>query len=217
MPFLRHPILVRAVAGIAFAAVVTASLPLGTAAFAADTALPIIVAQAPAEPAAAPEAAAVGAETETAGLTLTADELETAFRAYRGSDCAGCHGWAGNGDKIGENPKGPSLRGMSYDTAALVEIIQCGRPGTLMPSHRRHAYSGENACFGMSEADLGNQLPPVGKTATEDQATAIAQYIQSEFYGRPDTPSLEECQKYYGKKPLCNGYSPAADIPPRAE
>jgi len=189
----------------AFAGALLAGLLAAGPGFAAEAPTTILLAQADA---AAPAAAApAAAETPT----FTPEQIEAGYRAFRGSDCAGCHGWAGNGDKIGENPKGPSLRSLGYDTALLVEVIQCGRPNTLMASHRRNAYS-DDSCYGMTAADLGDAKPPAGKTLTDEQATDIANYIQAELYGRPDTPSLEECQKYYGKKPLCNGYKSADEL-----
>lgn len=203
----RHSLL-----GSAFAGLLLAGLAFSTASTAAeDIRTSILVAQNDsAAPAAAAPAPAAPATAED-GPTFTAEQIEAGFRAFRGSDCAGCHGWAGNGDKIGENPKGPSLRSSGLDTAGLVEVIQCGRPGTLMPSHKLHAYD-DDSCYGMNAAAIGDAKPPAGKTLSDTQAMDIANYIQAELYGRPDTPSLEECQKYYGKKPLCNGYKSAAEL-----
>jgi mono/diheme cytochrome c family protein len=198
---LRHTFLASVFAGALFA-----GLTLAPAVNAAeDTRTTFLVAEGEATPASAPVAAPADMPT------FTPEQIEAGFRAFRGSDCAGCHGWAGNGDKIGENPKGPSLRSLGYDAASLIEVILCGRPGTVMPSHKNNAYK-DDSCYGMNEAAIGKDIPPKGKPMTLTQATDIANYIQSELYGRPDKASLEECQKYYGKKPLCSSFKPAAEL-----
>ena len=164
------------------------------------------------ETGAAPDAAEAAATGDAADDTTTAmidpAAAERGFKVWRGSDCAGCHGWAGNGDKIGENPKGPNLRELDYDAATLKEIILCGRPGTLMPSHDRDAYV-VDPCYGMTLEDVGADKPPVGKPMTSEEADDIVAFIQQDLFGKPQRPSIEECQRYYGKKPLCNSYAPA--------
>lgn len=131
---------------------------------------------------------------------------ERGFKVWRGSDCAGCHGWSGNGEKIGENPKGPNLRVLEYDADILKEIIMCGRPATFMAFHDERAYV-DDRCYGMVFADLGNTAPPKGKPMTDSQADDIVAFIIQDLYGKPERPSLEECQRYYGKKPVCNMYA----------
>jgi cytochrome c len=71
--------------------------------------LSLVAAPAHAQDTASSEAASSEAPvTELA--TVDPAAAERGFKVWRGSDCAGCHGWAGNGEKIGENPKGPNLR-----------------------------------------------------------------------------------------------------------
>ena len=159
-------------------------------------------------PARAQDASSASSEapavTEVAAVDPAA--AERGFKVWRGSDCAGCHGWSGNGEKIGENPKGPNLRELAYDAAILKEIIMCGRPATFMPSHDPKAYV-DDRCYGMVAADLGKTAPPVGKPMTSEQADDIAAFIIQDIQGKPTKPTLEECQRYYGKKPLCNMYA----------
>ena len=125
---------------------------------------------------------------------------------WKGSDCAGCHGWSGNGEKIGENPQGPNLRALDLDAATLKEIILCGRPSSKMPSHDTKAYV-DDRCYGLTKADLGMDTPITGKPMTADQADDIVAFIQSDLYGKPVRPTVEECQRFYGKKPMCNMYA----------
>ena len=158
-------------------------------------------------PAAAQDASsAASSEPATEVATVDPAAAERGFKVWRGSDCAGCHGWAGNGEKIGENPKGPNLRALSYDAATLKEVILCGRPGTLMPSHDPKAYD-DDRCYGLVAADLGDTKPPKGKPMTSEAADDIVAFIIQDLLGKPEKPSLEECQRYYGKKPLCNMYA----------
>jgi mono/diheme cytochrome c family protein len=149
-------------------------------------------------------ASSEAAVTEVA--TIDPAAAERGFKVWRGSDCAGCHGWAGNGEKIGENPKGPNLRVIEFDAATLKEVILCGRPSTLMPSHDPKAYD-DDRCYGLVEADLGKTKPPKGKPMTSEDADDIVAFIQQDIMGKPERPTLEECQRYYGKKPLCNMYA----------
>jgi hypothetical protein len=131
---------------------------------------------------------------------------ERGFKVWRGSDCAGCHGWAGNGEKIGENPKGSNLRAIEFDAATIKEVVLCGRPSTLMPSHDPKAYD-DDRCYGLLAADLGDTKPPKGKPMTASDADDLVAFIMQDIMGKPERPTLEECQRYYGKKPLCNMYA----------
>ncbi|AKR55066.1 hypothetical protein GCM10011321_17460 [Youhaiella tibetensis] len=145
------------------------------------------------------------ASAQDAKATYEQSQVDAGFKVFKGSDCAGCHGWAGNGQKIGENPDGPSLRSIDMDDAVLKETILCGRPGTNMPSHDPKAYT-DDRCYGMDAAAAEGMTPHKGKPMTSDQADDLVAYIQTELVGKSDKPTLEECQKYYGKKPVCNAY-----------
>ena len=167
--------------------------------------LSLVAVPAYAQDTASSEAASSGAPvTELA--TVDPAAAERGFKVWRGSDCAGCHGWAGNGEKIGENPKGPNLRPLTYDAATFKEVILCGRPSTRMPSHDPKAYD-DDRCYGLLAADLGDTKPPKGKPMTDAEADDIVAFIMQDLVGRPEKPTLEECQRYYGKKPLCNMYA----------
>lgn len=137
--------------------------------------------------------------------TYEQSQVDAGFKVFKGSDCAGCHGWAGNGQKIGENPEGPSLRQIDMDDAVLKETILCGRPSTSMPSHDPKAYT-DDRCYGMDAAAAAGMAPHKGKPMTSEQADDLVAYIQTELVGKSDKPTLEECQKYYGAKPVCNSY-----------
>ena len=134
--------------------------------------------------------------------------VEQGFKVWKGQDCIGCHGWAGNGERIGENPTGPSLRALDYDAATLKEIILCGRPGTAMPSHDPRAYS-DDRCYGMTKADLAGVNLLKGRDMSDAEADALVAYMMESMLGHPNQPSQEDCKAYYGGKPFCNKYPTA--------
>ena len=134
--------------------------------------------------------------------------VEEGFAVWKKQDCIGCHGWAGNGERIGENPTGPNLRALDYDAATLKEVILCGRPGTAMPSHDPRAYS-DDRCYGMTRADLAGQDILKGRDMSSAEADALVAYMQASMLGRPTEPSLEDCQAFYGGKPFCKKYPTA--------
>lgn len=136
--------------------------------------------------------------------------VEAGFQVWKGQDCIGCHGWAGNGERIGENPTGPSLRALDYDAATLKEIILCGRPGTPMPYHDTNAYK-DDRCYGMTRADVGDLQLLQGKSMTEAEADDLVIYMQERMLGRPDQPNQDDCNAYYNGKPFCKNYPTAAE------
>lgn len=58
-----------------------------------------------------------------------------------------------------------------------------------------------------SRPTLGKTQPPVGKPMSDTEADDIVAFIIQDIQGKPERPFLEECQRYYGKKPLCNMYA----------
>ena len=134
--------------------------------------------------------------------------VEEGFQVWKGQDCIGCHGWAGNGERIGENPTGPSLRALDYDAATLKEVILCGRPGTAMPYHDPRAYS-DGRCYGMTQADLEGVNLLEGRPMSSGEADALVAYMLDKMLGRPNEPNQDDCKAYYGGKPFCNKYPTA--------
>jgi hypothetical protein len=112
--------------------------------------------------------------------------------------CVNCHGWAGDG-KSGTNlqaPVGPNLRETALDTAALIEVIGCGRPGTPMPFHDRAAYR-DGRCFGMDLEDFApGSAPTRGKTFSDRDVVNVVAYLESFVIGRGE-PTLEDCTAFY--------------------
>jgi hypothetical protein len=112
--------------------------------------------------------------------------------------CVSCHGWAGDG-KSGTNlqaPIGPDLRETGLDTAALIEVIGCGRPGTPMPYHDRAAYR-DGRCFGMALADFSDGAAPVrGKTFADRDVVNVVAFLEASVIGLGE-PTFAECAAFY--------------------
>lgn len=167
--------------------------------------------QASAQDAAAPaEAPAAEAPAETTVAVVDEATIEAGFEVWKGSDCVGCHGWAGNGERIGENPEGPNLRAVEMEAEFLKEVILCGRPGTQMPSHDPRAYS-DGRCYGMMQADLEGLVMLEGKPMTSAEADLLVAYMEARMIGRPEQAAKEDCEAYYGARPFC------ANLPTLAE
>jgi hypothetical protein len=150
-------------------------------------------------------AATLGLVTLAPAMTRSQEGSETVGDPERGRTvyrrvgaCVDCHGWAGNGDggtRL-QAPIGPDLRVTTLDTAALMEVIACGRPGTPMPYHDRAAYD-DDRCFGMVLEDFepGSE-PRRGKVFNERDVANVVAYLQTYVIGVGE-PTLEECGRFY--------------------
>ena len=150
------------------------------------------------------------AEPAKPGLTDTAagdedgpvdqERLQAGLAAFKAAGCRGCHGWAANGEREGPNPEGPSLRATTLDLAGIRETIACGRPGTPMPYFWRDAYKrGTTDCYGVTPADLGDQMPTKANTRlTTQKVDDLAYYIARYVKGQGDI-TLDQCEFFFGK------------------
>ena len=138
------------------------------------------------------------------------EAIDRGFAVWKSQDCIGCHGWAGDGQRIGENPEGPSLRALEMDAEVLKEVILCGRPGTLMPYHDPRAYA-DDRCYGMTRTDLEGLNMLEGRAMTSEEADDLVAYMFARMIGRPETPNQEDCRAYYGERPFCDRLPTAAE------
>jgi mono/diheme cytochrome c family protein len=154
---------------------------------------------------------AVMVQAQDAPAVAAADPaaVERGLKVWKGQDCTGCHGWAGNGERIGENPTGPSLRALTLDATTIREIILCGRPGSEMPYHDMRAYT-DDRCYGLVKADIEGERLLKGKPMTSEEADDIVAYMMNSMVGRPDEANQDDCRAYYGGKPFCANYPTAA-------
>src|SRR5262245_54129800 len=133
----------------------------------------------------------------------TPDDIALGRRVYQQTaDCRYCHGWAGDG--LGD-PRSPghaaNLRVTKLDRDGFIEVIMCGRPATAMPHFDRLAYT-DKRCYGLTEADLGNDVPtvPTSTFISRRQIEAVADYLIAEFVGK-GPPTYEECVAELGTGP----------------
>ena len=102
------------------------------------------------------------------------------------ADCQFCHGVNGDGRGDPRSPgKASDLRATKLDREQLIEVIKCGRPGSEMPHFDKYAYE-EKSCYGLSAADLGQQLPPQphSTSLTKREIEVLADYILATYKGK---------------------------------
>jgi len=173
-------------------------LPAAIAALVAMTSASFAINPPAKKPDAALAAAAVEA-TVAEDPALAGADLDRGRKMFQDKGCVGCHGW--DGDGLGKNPRSNSfaalLRETTLDGAGLIEVIQCGRPGTGMPFHDTAAYR-DDRCYGMTMADFERGLGPVkGMTMPAKDMVNLAAYITSAIKGKPKA-TLEDCQAFFG-------------------
>lgn len=132
-------------------------------------------------------------------------------QVYQKANCVGCHKWHGGGGG-GYGGAALSLRATSLDREQIVEIVDCGRPGTGMPYHKRGAYDG-TGCYGLSREELGKDIPIEGVTFLRPaEVEAVADYVLTHFKGRGE-PTYAECEAFFGAGArACRQYQ-AAETP----
>jgi mono/diheme cytochrome c family protein len=102
------------------------------------------------------------------------------------ADCQFCHGIDGDGRGDPREPgKAPDLRATKLDREQLIEVVRCGRPGSQMPHFDKYAYDAKE-CYGLSAAELGQQIPPDphSKSLTMREVEAVADYILGTYKGK---------------------------------
>ena len=124
-------------------------------------------------------------------------DLEAGKRVYERANCVGCHKWHGGGGG-GYGGLALSLRETALDRQGIIEVVRCGRPGTGMPYHERNAYKSGD-CFGLTEADLGADMPPKGQSMLRPrEIEVVADYVLAAIRDRGE-PTLEECVAFWGE------------------
>jgi hypothetical protein len=140
-----------------------------------------------------------------------ADDFAYGRRLYLDkAQCSYCHGWAADGAGDPQSNGGAAnLRQSFLNRGQLIEVITCGRPRTPMPRYDEAAYS-EQRCYGMTEAELGPDLPslPPGSTLQKREVEAVADYLLARFIGRGEV-TRDECEDAFGKGARACGEYPA--------
>jgi mono/diheme cytochrome c family protein len=102
------------------------------------------------------------------------------------ADCQFCHGPEGDGRGDPRAPgKASNLRKTMLGREQLIEVVICGRVGTEMPYFDKYAYE-ERKCRGLTEAELGKDMPPVphSNSLTQREIAAVVDYILARFVGK---------------------------------
>lgn len=136
-------------------------------------------------------------------------------RVYQRANCVGCHKWHGDGGG-GYGGAALSLRATQLTREQIIEVVNCGRPGTGMPYHRRGAYDGDG-CYGLNKEALGKDVPVEGSAFLRPgEVEAVADYVVAAMKGRGE-PGYADCAAFFGEGArVCNPYraaQPAAALP----
>jgi mono/diheme cytochrome c family protein len=130
-----------------------------------------------------------------------ADSFAYGRRLYQDkAQCSFCHGWAADGAGEPQSNGGAADLRQSYlNRDQLIEVIMCGRPGTPMPHYDDLAYT-DKRCYGVTEAELGPQVPapPPSTTLQQREAAAIADYLLAKVIGR-GAVMRNECEEVFGQ------------------
>ena len=162
-------------------------------------------------------AAGSGVAQDTSGAAPGHARAGEGKRVYQRANCVGCHKWHGDGGG-GYGGAALSLRATQLTREQIVEVVNCGRPTTGMPYHKRGAYEGGDACYGQTKEALGKDTPVEGATLLRPaEVEAVADYVLSAIKGRGE-PTYADCAAFFGEGArACNPYKAAQPMaaPPR--
>jgi mono/diheme cytochrome c family protein len=136
-------------------------------------------------------------------------------QVYQRANCVGCHKWhGGGGGSYGGSAL--SLRASALTRGQIIEVLNCGRPGTGMPYHLRSAYDG-NGCYGMTREDLGKDMPVQAVAFLRPgDIEAVTDYMVANIQHRGE-PSYADCAAFFGENArVCNIYRAAESAPASA-
>ena len=133
-------------------------------------------------------------------------------QVYQRANCVGCHKWHGDGGG-GYGGSALSLRASALTREQIIEVLNCGRPGTGMPYHLRSAYDG-NGCYGMTREDLGKDMPITAAAFLRPgEIEAVTDYVVANIQHRGE-PSYADCAAFFGENArVCSVYRTAESAP----
>jgi hypothetical protein len=118
------------------------------------------------------------------------------------AQCPYCHGWAGDGAGEPQSSGGAAnLRESKLTREVLIEVISCGIPGKAMPRFDDAGYAEKRCYGGVSEADLGKDLPPLptGSVLQRREIEALVDFLQARIIGR-GAVTRAECLEAMGER-----------------
>ena len=129
-------------------------------------------------------------------------------QVFQRANCVGCHKWHGGG---GGSYGGAalSLRTSELTREQIIEVLNCGRPGTGMPYHLREAYTA-GGCNGMTLEELGKDAPvKAAALLRPSEIEAVTDYMIANVQRRGE-PTYAECAAFFGEGArVCNTYKAA--------
>jgi len=140
-----------------------------------------------------------------------ADDFAYGRRIFQDkAQCPYCHGWAGDGAGEPQSSGGAAnLRETKLTREQLIEVISCGRPGQAMPRFDDQAYTEKRCYGGISEAALGQDLPPLppGAVLARREIEALVDFLQAKIINRGPV-NRDECIEALGERAarLCAQY-----------
>jgi len=118
------------------------------------------------------------------------------------AQCVFCHGWAGDGAGAPQSSGGAAnLRETKLTREQLIEVIGCGRPGQAMPRFDDQAYAEKRCYGGITEAALGQDLPPLppGSLLQGREIEALVDFLQAKIISRGPI-TRDECLEAFGER-----------------
>jgi Cytochrome C oxidase, cbb3-type, subunit III len=118
----------------------------------------------------------------------SADDFAFGRRIFQDkAQCVFCHGWAGDGAGAPQSSgSAANLRETKLTRDQLVEVISCGLPGQAMPRFDDQAYAEKRCYGGVTEAALGQNLPPLppGSLLQSREIEALVDFLQAKIINR---------------------------------
>jgi mono/diheme cytochrome c family protein len=143
-----------------------------------------------------------------------ADDFAYGRRIFQDkAQCPYCHGWAGDGAGEPQSSGGAAnLRETKLSRDQLIEVISCGVPGKAMPRFDDQAYAEKRCYGGVSEAAVGQYLPPLppGSVLQQREIAALVDFLQAKIIGRGPI-TRQECLEALGERAArtCSQYPEA--------
>jgi hypothetical protein len=137
------------------------------------------------------------------GRPASADDFAFGRRIFQDkAQCVFCHGWAGDGAGAPQSSGGAAnLRETKLTRNKLIEVISCGLPGQAMPRFDDQAYAEKRCYGGVTEAALGQNLPPLppGSLLQRREIEALVDFLQARIINRGPI-TRQECIEAFGDR-----------------
>jgi mono/diheme cytochrome c family protein len=115
--------------------------------------------------------------------TMSGTDLLAGKHIWSDAACFNCHGQNGQGGHSADFPAGPSLRASALDPLTMLQVVECGLPGTKMPAWLKGAYT-EISCFGNPTGPAPADVLLSAAFSEEDLKNLIA-YVQVNLMKKP--------------------------------